>query len=118
MTGMRMAMKAAELGQHKIYKMGAAVVRGGSVIAVGFNRREKHAEESALGKLVNDGKSSRFRTKNDACNADVYVARIKKDNKKQGSSRPCENCWKHLREAGIRKVFYFNEKGEVVCEKV
>lgn len=33
-------------------------------------------------------------------------------------SKPCMNCTKTIREYGIRKVYYINENGELVCERI
>jgi deoxycytidylate deaminase len=47
----------------------------------------------------------------------LYVARFKKD----GSfavSKPCAHCMKHIRRAGIRKIWYVDYNGNWVKEKI
>jgi deoxycytidylate deaminase len=99
-VGMRIALKAAERGQHPIYKMGAAIVKSGSIIAVGFNHREVHAEASAIGRR-------------DVKGADIYVARLR-----CGKSKPCPKCMMLLKSSGIRKAFYFESDGSITSERI
>lgn len=35
-----------------------------------------------------------------------------------GFSLPCENCRTMIRQFGIRKIYYINEGGELVCESI
>jgi len=46
---------------------------------------------------------------------DILIIRIDK-NLNLKNSRPCNACIDKLKEKGIRKVFYSNEEGEIVCE--
>ena len=98
--GMRIALKVAEKGIHPIYKMGAAIVKGNSLVSVGFNHRAIHAEASAIGRR-------------DVKGCDIYVAR-----QRRGKSKPCEKCMRLLKEAGIRKFHYFEADGSVTSERV
>lgn len=98
--GMRIALKVADKGLHPLYKMGAAVVKGGSIISVGFNHRSIHAEESAIRRRNVRG-------------CDIYVAR-----QRCGKSKPCLKCQKLLKVAGIRKCHYFECDGSITSERV
>lgn len=49
---------------------------------------------------------------------DIIVIRIDKMGTKLKNSRPCDNCILKMRKLGIRKVFYSNEKGNIVFEYV
>lgn len=101
-----MALKAADNGQHR-QKMGAALVKGGSILSTGFNKGEEHAEESALRRC--EASIDRETIKG----ATIYVARMRR-----GKSRPCLKCWTILKSFGVKKVYYFDNVGDVVCEKV
>jgi deoxycytidylate deaminase len=48
---------------------------------------------------------------------DLIVIRVNKQNMLR-NSRPCNDCISKLNKLGIRKVFYSNEKGDIVYEYV
>lgn len=48
---------------------------------------------------------------------DIIVIRINKSSDLK-NSRPCSDCIRYLKEHGIRKVYYSNSAGDIVCEKV
>lgn len=41
----------------------------------------------------------------------VFVARSRRDRKKPGTARPCENCMSRLRAAGVVRVYFTTEEG-------
>ena len=49
---------------------------------------------------------------------DLIVIRINNYGTKLKNSRPCNDCIIKLRKLGIRKVYYSDEKGEIVFEYV
>lgn len=49
---------------------------------------------------------------------DILVIRVDRIGAKLKNSRPCNNCICKLKKIGIRKVFYSNEKGDIVFEYV
>lgn len=56
--------------------------------------------------------------KANATNRDVlYVARFRKDGT-FAISKPCSWCMMHIKRAGIRKIWYINQEGEWVKEKI
>lgn len=103
--------RAAELASFstETYRHGAIIVKGSKTLAVGINRNVNnpnqvsnpkteasiHAEVAALNACRRANLEG----------AVIYVARILKDGS-PAMSKPCENCQKALREAGIKKVFY------------
>lgn len=103
--------RASELASHSTenYRHGAIIVKGSKTLAVGINRNVNnpnqvsnpkteasiHAEVAALNACRRANLEG----------AVIYVARILKDGS-PAMSRPCGNCQKALREAGIKKVFY------------
>lgn len=85
---------------------GAIITLGGSVQAVGINKRtndpyfnknshwlSEHAEMAALRKCT--------RTKG----ATIFVARVNKHGEER-MSRPCPKCMNLLKSAGIKKIVY------------
>ena len=105
------ARKIAKRGQHSKYKMGAVVVRGGAVLSMAHNlgretqhgvpNRGRHAEERALS------------PHRDFTGATMCVARL--DAK---ISKPCDRCMQKIKEAGIRKVIYVDNDGNITVQNV
>jgi tRNA(Arg) A34 adenosine deaminase TadA len=98
-------VKLAETSEENM-KHGCVIVLGGSVQAVGVNKRtndpythkqlhwlSEHAEMAALRRCK--------RTKG----AVLYVARVNKRGEER-MSKPCPKCAKLLKDAGIKKVVY------------
>jgi deoxycytidylate deaminase len=89
-------------------KHGCVIVRRGSVLAMGYNKRRAH---DYYGWLPEDKCSFHAevvairKTKQDLANATIYVARIN-GSEKERYSAPCPYCKKVIEEAGIRKVIY------------
>lgn len=52
-------------------------------------------------------------TKNDV----LYVTRFRK-NGQQTISRPCENCFKHIKKAGIKVIFWTDWSGAWIKERI
>lgn len=87
---------------------------GGRVLSIGINTNRNdpsiigdaqlaysvHAEVAALrahGSKVKNGT--------------IYIARIGKKNDEPMMSKPCENCQKALKDAGVKKVIYTIDNG-------
>lgn len=101
------------------YKHGACLLKGKKSYSFGFNKFIKeiclnnqmikftvHAELDAL---------YRFKNKN-VKGMDILIIRINKTNKHLQNSRPCNNCIEKMAQRGIRKVYYSNHNGEIVCD--
>jgi len=90
-------------------KHGAVIVKGGRVMSVGFNKWRNHptiiesskvkrecsvhAEMDAISRVTNPR------------GATIYIARLSKRGC-AALSRPCDNCYKSLIDAGISKIVY------------
>lgn len=87
------ALKAHD-AQHKL---GAVLVKGGSVIAKGYNSYTnlRHAEVSCLSKVWESERKG----------AVLYVVRTRKT-QKFGMSKPCPKCENFIKNSGIKKVIY------------
>lgn len=94
----RIAMKLARLSDHQHYKHSVLIVRGGKIIARGFNKGAKHAEVAAIGTHAKKDKDY-FK------GADLYSFRFNKTG--PANSRPCNNCELEIRKLGFKRIFYF-----------
>lgn len=96
-----LALKIAEDSNHA-YKMGAVIIRGGSVLALACNQAEwgKHAEVRAIAKG------------NDLRDATIIIARRGKR-----MSKPCLDCMIKIKQVGITKIVYVDWSGNMVIEK-
>jgi deoxycytidylate deaminase len=96
----RLAKKALRKSDHRSAFHGVVVYRGGSLLAVGYNRGSIHAEVQALSKLW---PSERKGTK-------VISIRVGR-NGKTTIAKPCPKCEAYLREQGVKLVVYSDEDG-------
>ena len=108
---------ATEFSTHPKARIGAAIVKGGSLIAVGFNREDKknsqsgyydfHAEQSAILSTA-----YKYGVGYDLRGCKLYVVRVFR-NGELSMSKPCSVCSDLIRKSGIRKVYYTNWEGKV-----
>lgn len=108
---LNLAMRAAESSDcHQ--RHGAIVVRSGSVLSIGTNKWRN--DISTAGILHDEGRSKDISIHaevdalsrvNNPRGATIYVARVNRTGKPR-LSKPCPDCAKALREAGISKVVY------------
>lgn len=97
---LRIAQRLAEKSPCA-FRHASIVVRNGNILSTGFNHGGLHAEESALGSL---------RLGDRARGAVLYSFRFTKLNA-LGMAKPCPNCAKLIREAGVKKVYYSTPNG-------
>lgn len=105
MNMLRIAFKSAlsiDPG-YRLPRHGAAVVRGGALLAVGHNGRGCHAEIDALEKLSPE----------DRVGCTVYSVRVARTMTHAGMAKPCPNCEAYMREYGVKKVYYSTPTGEI-----
>jgi deoxycytidylate deaminase len=104
-----------------INKHGAALIKNSLILTTGYNKfitsnknngnlSTIHAEIHAISKYP----------KKYVKNMDLIVIRINNNNINANlkNSRPCSSCIDKLTKMGIRKVYYSNCFGEIVCEFV
>lgn len=99
------AIKLAARSTHPQYWHSALVLKGGAVISQGWNHDGRHAEVVALGKLW---PSKRVGTT-------VISLRMGRDGR-LGMAKPCPECSRALKEAGVTRVYYSDRKGEVILD--
>lgn len=98
------AVKVAATSEHPKWRHGCVIVRHNHA-STGVNklrsdpRNEEyvptfHAEETALRQAYNGGRGS-------IC----YIARVSKRGRLL-LARPCDNCWRMLKDAGVKRVVY------------
>lgn len=105
---LNIAIKVAETSEAKM-RHGAVVVRGGSVIGVGVNKRkndpliiEQGKHRSSCG---DHAEVSALKRTSKTEGATIYIARVNRK-AEPVNSKPCNNCQESLDKAGIRKVVF------------
>lgn len=109
------AMKSTVAQKHS-----AAVVRGNTVLALGFNKHANltqtatiHAEMNALYRVP-----KQLRRRMDTY--DVFIIRVKQVNSNcfvLKNSKPCMHCLQSLLDRRIRRIFYSDENGSICVEQ-
>lgn len=108
---LRHAVKLAKMSTAGVHHHGAVITMGGRIVAVGINTMRndptnngrgipadgfaEHAEMAALRALGGNAQGAK-----------VYVARWRWRSGTVGMSRPCNNCYKSLMEAGVKEVIF------------
>lgn len=101
------------------YHLCAIIVRGGSVISVGFNKHNTNAfvehyadiargrgRDFCLSTHAEQDAILKARNKVDLRGCKIFVARRLRLNGKPGMARPCPICENALNSYGIRKAYY------------
>lgn len=128
----QIAKEISFLSDFKIARVGAIVVENNRIISTGHNSMKtrplqhkyniyrhfdnyknsiarQHAEIDALSPLI--GKDIEWKK------VSIFVYRELKNGKK-GCSKPCEACSKLIRDLGIKNIYYIDEYGNFIKEKV
>jgi deoxycytidylate deaminase len=115
--GFDIALAAAELSDapHVARKMGAALFAGARLLSVGCNLygRSHPASGNEHGFAVSthaEHKALLKRQYSPSSNLVLYVAR-RWANGRSACSKPCANCMKLAKIAGVKRIRYFNEQG-------
>lgn len=98
------------------WKMGAALFSGNNLLSIGFNLMTKSHPQSQIGDYnvrVHAEQMALIRRRHydGDSNLIMYVWRTA-GHGGPASSKPCPNCQNLMRLAGVKKVRYFDEKGE------
>jgi deoxycytidylate deaminase len=100
------------------YHLSAIIVRGGSIVSVGYNKANtnsfvEHYADRVKGKrnfcLSTHAEMDavlRIRNKIDLSGCKIFVARRKLIDGSPGMARPCAICEEVLRSYGIKRAFY------------
>lgn len=108
---MRLALAQAEQGAHAKWRVGAAIVRGGSVVGKGFNRyRNNPAFVDHSGVSYHAEAVAVRRAGENVAGATIYVARVTGSGN-LGLAKPCERCQELLWDCGIHTVVWTSSRG-------
>ena len=100
----KLAKNVSKLSDYKI-KIGAVLVKGGSVISVGFNKFRYDKEFSSPPKDTLHAEMACIKYSNrDIDGSVIYVYR--ENSKGIALSKPCHNCMDKLKKFGVKKVYY------------
>lgn len=96
------------------HRHGAVITKGGRLLSVGVNRERNNPRfegEFPLEKLSEHAEMAALRLLGgEAKGAKIYVSRWMwrqgEDEDRTGLSRPCNNCYEALVEAGIKEIVY------------
>lgn len=107
----RLALLQAEQAPHEKWRVGAVLIRGGSVIGTGYNRYRNDPAMVSPGEVSYHAESVALRRAGDnAFGATMYVARITKGGE-LGMAKPCHRCQELLITSGIHTVVWTNPYG-------
>lgn len=112
------------------YKHAAALIKNEKIYSAGINKFVKKLDVKSYNKKTGENSiETHFKTihaeisvfdklsKKSSKGLDIIVIRINK-NFTLKNSRPCNHCIDKLKKIGIRKVFYSNENGQIICEYI
>lgn len=97
-----LAQKNCLKSDHHQHYHCAIVVKGGSVVSVGYNVGTKHAEIQALNKMWPSERKG----------VTLYSFRFRKGGT-WGMAKPCRKCESYLKENGVKVVYYTDENGTI-----
>ena len=101
------------------YKHGACLLKGNKTYSFGFNKfnKEIYLNNQMIKFTIHAEMDAIYKTKNKNIKGmDILIIRIGKINDNLKYSRPCNNCIEKMMRRGIRKVYYSNHNGEIVCD--
>lgn len=108
---MRLALLQAEQAEHPQWKVGAVLVKGGSVLCTGTNRyRNDPAQVDAMSVSYHAEEVVIRRAGENTEGTVLYVARVTRSGM-LGLAKPCAKCADRLWEAGIHSVVWTHPQG-------
>lgn len=119
---LKLALEEAELSTYR-FRIGAVIFKGSRIIASGHNgirssrihplhkhyNNSLHAEQDAI-LNVKDWSTLKGYS--------ILVIKISKTKGILSMARPCEMCQQLLKHVGIKTMYFSNELGEIVSEKL
>ena len=108
----RLARNVSLKSDYKI-RMGCVIVMHGKPISVGFNSQKSHPQKVGDNVCVHAEVMALISADTDVRGGTAYIYRERKD-KTLGLARPCNNCYRRLLEAGIKKIVYSTYSGFAV----
>lgn len=108
-------LRAAKRAVHQQHHMGAVVVQGRRIIAVGRNYSKTHSRSFGPFRQLHAETQALDQAGEAARGATLVIVR-KRANGSLGTSRPCEACLNAAKQAGIKRIIYANDEGSLVSE--
>lgn len=100
MNALRIASKIAKRSTHNYAFHGAVVLRGGAIVATGYNHGWNHAEINALRSLWPSKRRGTL----------LWSIKLTKTGR-LANAKPCADCEKFARESGVKYVYYSTPNG-------
>lgn len=107
---LRLAIAQAEVAPHDQWRVGAVLIRGGSVLSSGFNRYRNDPALVSLDGVSYHAEESTIRKAGNPHGATLYVARVKRDGA-LGLAKPCLKCQQIMQSAGVHTVVWTTPEG-------
>lgn len=108
--GIRLALGQAEKAPHDQWRVGAILMRGGSVLSTGYNRYRNSPAQVELDGVSYHAEDVAIRKAGNVKGATLYVARITRRGY-LGIAKPCARCQDLLMEHDIHKVVWTTPYG-------
>jgi deoxycytidylate deaminase len=107
----QIAKKLSQKSDHRQHRLGCILVKGNSLIGLGFNQNKTHTKSTNEFRTLHAEVSAIV----NANEEDLYgsVAYVYRETKSGalGLSKPCAACENMLRSFGIKKVYYTSPEG-------
>jgi len=107
---LRYALQQAEQAPHDRWRVGAVLVRGGSVLSTGFNRYRNDPAQVEFGHASYHAEEVALRRSGDAEGSTIYVARVTRSGL-LGLAKPCPRCTDMLITEGVSTVVWSTPSG-------
>lgn len=105
------ALAYAQTAPHSQWRVGAVIVRGGSVLSMGVNRYRNHPSKvTSLEGVSYHAEEVAIRRAGDVDGSTIYVARITRSGH-IGMAMPCARCQESLHEHGIHTAIWTTPNG-------
>lgn len=103
---LNVAIEIAKTSKHR-FRMGAVVVKGGSILAVGVNRRTNDASQEGMDwrHCSVHAEASALKKAGYPRNAKIFVARVLKDGTTPAIAKPCFQCAALIESLGGRAIW-------------
>ena len=102
---LQQAKKIANLSNER-FKVGAIVTKGNRILGLGVNVNKTHPKSNGRFKTLHAEHSAILDAGlNELQGSTVYVFRSTKDTL-PANSKPCPSCYKLLKEAGVKEVYF------------
>lgn len=107
---LRHALVQAEQAPHARWRVGAVLIRGGSVLSTGYNRYRNDPAQVEFGNASYHAEEVALRKAGDAEGSTIYVARITRSGA-LGLAKPCPRCLDLLITEGVSTVVWSTPSG-------